>query len=102
MLNEWTASQPSSVFLSDSIMNIQTLFLILNTLFVFQKPIEEDEGSDDSTDWGSDSESDTDSSDDDTRYASLRERFLKRYCFLFQHLTYLVFQNNFFFIQSGN
>ncbi|KAJ9576210.1 hypothetical protein L9F63_006943 [Diploptera punctata] len=44
---------------------------------IMKKPIEEDEGSEDSSDWGSDSESDTDSSDDDTRYASLRERFLK-------------------------
>ncbi|KDR11509.1 hypothetical protein L798_14577, partial [Zootermopsis nevadensis] len=45
---------------------------------IIKKPVEDDEGSEDSTDWGSDSESDTDSSDDDTQYASIRERFLKR------------------------
>lgn len=43
-----------------------------------QKPAEDDEGSEDSTDWGTDSESDTDSSDDEAQYASIRERFLKR------------------------
>ncbi|XP_069683737.1 eukaryotic translation initiation factor 3 subunit C [Periplaneta americana] len=43
-----------------------------------KKPVEDDEGSEDSTDWGSDSGSDTDSSDDETMYASIRERFLKR------------------------
>ena len=46
-----------------------------------QKSAEDDEGSEDSTDWGSDSESDTDSSDDETQYASVRERFLKRLVF---------------------
>lgn len=45
---------------------------------IMKKSVEDDEGSEDSTDWGSDSESDTDSSDDETQYASVRERFLKR------------------------
>jgi hypothetical protein len=37
-----------------------------------QKPVEDDEGIEDSTDSGSDSESDTDRTDDDTQYASVR------------------------------
>ena len=40
---------------------------------------EEDAGSEDSTDWGSDSDSDSDSSEDDAQYTTIRERFLKRY-----------------------
>ncbi|KAK6641521.1 Eukaryotic translation initiation factor 3 subunit C [Polyplax serrata] len=42
------------------------------------QPQEEDVGSDDSIDWGSDSESDSDSSEDDAQYTNIRERFLKR------------------------
>lgn len=50
----------------------------------FKKDVEkvkvekDDEDSDDSIDWGSDSESDESSSDEETHYASIRERFLKR------------------------
>lgn len=40
---------------------------------------EEDAGSEDSIDWGSDSESDSDSSEDDAQYTNIRERFLKRF-----------------------
>uniref|UniRef100_T1I998 Eukaryotic translation initiation factor 3 subunit C n=1 Tax=Rhodnius prolixus TaxID=13249 RepID=T1I998_RHOPR len=39
---------------------------------------DDDEGSDDSIDWGSDSESSTESSDDEGQYTSIRERFLKK------------------------
>ncbi|BES92207.1 Eukaryotic translation initiation factor 3 subunit G-1 [Nesidiocoris tenuis] len=39
---------------------------------------DDDEGSDDSIDWGSDSESSSESSDDEDNYTSLRERFLKK------------------------
>lgn len=43
------------------------------------RAIDDDAGSEDSIDWGSDSESDSDSSDDDAQYSNIRERFLKRY-----------------------
>ncbi|XP_014246697.1 eukaryotic translation initiation factor 3 subunit C [Cimex lectularius] len=39
---------------------------------------DDDEGSDDSIDWGSDSESSTESSEDEGQYTSIRERFLKK------------------------
>uniref|UniRef100_A0A1B6HN24 Eukaryotic translation initiation factor 3 subunit C n=1 Tax=Homalodisca liturata TaxID=320908 RepID=A0A1B6HN24_9HEMI len=39
---------------------------------------DDDEGSDDSIDWGSDSQSSSESSDDETQYTSIRERFLKK------------------------
>lgn len=39
---------------------------------------DDDEGSDDSIDWGSDSETDTTTSEDDAQYTNIRERFLKR------------------------
>ena len=39
---------------------------------------DDDGGSDDSIDWGTDSESDSDSSEDDAQYTNIRERFLKR------------------------
>lgn len=39
---------------------------------------DDDAGSEDSIDWGSDSESDSDSSEDDAQYTNIRERFLKR------------------------
>jgi hypothetical protein len=59
-----------------------------------QKSAEDDEGSEDSTDWGSDSESDTDSSDDETQYASVRERFLKRLVFgVFRFKSFLLIFN---------
>ncbi|XP_058460133.1 eukaryotic translation initiation factor 3 subunit C [Malaya genurostris] len=50
----------------------------------FKKTVEkvkvekEDDDSDDSIDWGSDSESDESSTDEETQYTSIRERFLKR------------------------
>ncbi|XP_067015404.1 eukaryotic translation initiation factor 3 subunit C [Anabrus simplex] len=42
-----------------------------------RKDLDDDDGSDDSY-WGSDSESTSDSSDDEDKYTSVRERFLKR------------------------
>uniref|UniRef100_A0A0A9XY83 Eukaryotic translation initiation factor 3 subunit C n=1 Tax=Lygus hesperus TaxID=30085 RepID=A0A0A9XY83_LYGHE len=40
--------------------------------------VDDDEGSDDSIDWGSSSDSSSESSDDEEQYQSIRERFLKR------------------------
>lgn len=40
--------------------------------------VDDDQESDDSMDWGSDSESSSESSDDEAQYTSIRERFLKK------------------------
>lgn len=42
------------------------------------KAVEQDDDSEDSIDWGSDSESESESSDDENQYQNQRERFLKR------------------------